>query len=51
MCPEHEDVVDEAEPEEGLEGLGSQKLLLKLAHEEVCIGWGHSGTHGCTSDL
>ena len=31
--------------------LGAKELLFKLVHEQVGIGGGHTGAHGCTFDL
>ena len=31
--------------------LGIKEILLKVAHEQVSIGGGHMGAHGCALDL
>ena len=45
--PYTEDVVNVASPEGGLDGLVLKKARLYGIHEEIRIGGGHLGAHGC----
>ena len=46
--PNHEHIVDISPPSQGLQGLSGEEILLQFAHENVCIGRGHTCTHSCT---
>ena len=44
MSPQQGDIINKPEPK-------VQEVLLQGSHEEISIGGGHPGTHGCALNL
>jgi hypothetical protein len=47
MSPQQEDIINKPEPKVRFRVFRIQEVLLQGSHEEISIGGGHPGSHGC----
>ena len=51
MSPQQEDIINKPEPKLRFRIFWVQEVLLLGSHEEISVGGGHPGTHGCALNL